>query len=288
VALDGTTLVVGAQGHNGARGAVYVFTGSGKTWTQSAELTVTPSGSYGQFGWSVAVSGSTIVAGAPNVEGAAFVFTKTGSKWSLRKELLANNEKTGDGFGYSLAINGSTIFAGSPYHGGTAGAVYVFTGSGASWMQRTEFKGKDSVAGDNFGIGEITASGNDVLVGAPFHADGAGAAYVFTGSGASWKQQAELKGKDTKAGDHFGFGASIDGSTILIGADRHAPGGVAYIFTRSGTTWTQQAEFKGKDTASGDAFGRWVSLSVSGLVATVVVGAPLHAGTVGRVYIFRA
>jgi hypothetical protein len=289
VALEGRTLVVGAQGHNGAHGAVYVFTGSGKSWTQTQELTVTPAGTYGQFGWSVAISGSTIVAGAPNVSGAAFVFTKSGlGKWTLRKQLTASDETNGDGFGYTLALNGSTLFAGSPFHGATAGSVYVFTGSGGSWKQRTEFRGRDTVASDNFGIGELAASGTDVLVGAPLHAAGAGASYVFTGSGSKWKQQAELKGKDTVAGDHFGFGEAIDGSTIVVGADRHAPGGMAYVFTRSGTAWKQQAEFKGKDTAAGDVFGRWVSLSVAGSVATVAVGAPEHATNIGRVYIFRA
>lgn len=289
VALEGKTLVVGAQAHNGARGAVYVFTGSGKSWTQTQELTVTPSGTYGQFGWSVAISGSTIVAGAPNVSGAAFVFTKSGlGKWTLRKELLAGGEANGDGFGYTLALNGSTLFAGSPFHGGLAGSVSVFTGSGSSWRQRAEFKGKDTASGDLFGIGELVASGTDVLVGAPYHAEGAGASYVFTGSGSSWKQQAELKGKDTVTQNHFGFGEAIDGSTIVVGADEHAPGGVAYVFTRSGTSWKQQAEFKGKDTAAGDAFGRWVSLSVTGSVATAAVGAPEHATNVGRVYIFRA
>jgi len=287
VALQGSTLVVGAQAHNGARGAIYVFTGSGKSWKQTQELSVTPSGAYGQFGWSVAISGSTIVAGAPNVSGAAFVFTKSGGPWTQRKQLTARDQVNGDGFGYTLAINGSTLFVGSPFHGATAGEVYVFTGSGNSWKQRTEFRGKDTVASDNFGIGELVASGPDVLVAAPFHAAGAGAAYVFTGSGGSWKQQAELKGKDTAAGDHFGFGEAIDGSTIVVGADRHAPGGVAYVFTRSGTTWKQQAEFKGKNTTTGDIFGRSVSLSATGSVVTAAVGAPFHASNAGSVYIFR-
>ena len=287
VAMSGSTLVVGAQAHNGARGAIYVFTGSGKSWTQRQELTVTPSGNYGQFGWSVAVSGSTIVAGAPNVSGAAFVFTKSGlSPWKLRKQLVASDQVANDGFGFTLAVNGSTIFAGAPFHAG-AGRVYVFTGSGSSWLQRTEFKGNDTAAGDDFGIGELSVSGSDVLVGAPLHGLGAGASYVFTGSGKTWKQQAELKGKDTAAGDHFGFGEAIVGGTVVVGADKHASMGEAYVFTRSGTKWKQLVEFKGKDTTTGDAFGRWASLGVSGTVDTVVVGAPFHAASAGRVYVFK-
>ncbi len=286
VAISGSTIVVGAQGHNGAIGAAYVFTGSGKTWTQRAELTVPGSSTYGQFGWSVAISGTTIVVGAPNVEGAAFVFSeKTLNHWTLSKMLTASDEVTGDGFGYQVAAEGSQLFVSSPYHGGGAGAVYVLTGGGSNWTQHQELRGKDTVSGDNFGIGELSVSGSELLVGVPLRAAGAGAAYVFDEAAGKWSQAAELKAKDGAAGDHFGFGGAIAGSTIVVGAGRHAMKGSAYVFTGSKSKWTQQAEFTPKDAKAGDVFGRWVALEVNGSAATAEVGAPNNNG-VGAAYVF--
>jgi len=284
VAISGSTIVVGAEGHAGATGAVYVFRGSGKSWKQVAELTVPPSGTYGQFGWSVAISGHTLVAGAVNVEGAAFVFTESGSgKWSSAgTKILANDAASGDGFGYNVAISGSTIFASAPYHNAQAGAVYVFTGSGTTWTQRAKLAGKDTAASDNFGIGELSASGSSILVGAPLHKSGAGAAYLFSGSGSKWTQTAEFKARNGVANDHFGYGGAISGKTVVIGSDHRAPGGVAYVFVKGTKSWTQQAQFTAKDNKTSDAFGRWVSL-----VGTMaVVGAPERSSATGATYIF--
>ena len=292
VAISGSTIVVGAEGHAGATGAVYVFRGSGKSWKQVAELTVPPSGVYGQFGWSVAISGHTLVAGAVNVEGAAFVFTESGSgKWSSTgTKILANDAATGDGFGYNVAISGSTIFASAPYHNAQAGVVYVFTGSGKTWTQRAKLAGKDTAPSDNFGIGELSVSftGNkqyppgSILVGAPLHKAGAGAAYLFSGSGSKWTQTAEFRAKNGVANDHFGYGGAISGSTIVIGSDHRAPGGVAYVFVRGSKSWTQQTQFTAKDNKTSDAFGRWVSLEGT----TAVVGAPERSSGTGATYIF--
>jgi hypothetical protein len=116
-------------------------------------------------------------------------------------------------------------------------------------------------------------------------ASAAGAAYVFTRSGTTWSQQAYLKASNTEAGDLFGDSVAIDGDTVMVGAPYEASNatgvdgnqgdnsayaaGAAYVFTRSGTTWSQQAYLKASNTGAGDLFG--YSVAIDG--DTVVIGA---------------
>ena len=88
-------------------------------------------------------------------------------------------------------------------------------------MQLAELVGSDTVAGDYFGS-SVTISGTTAVVGAGYHAKIAGRAYVFTKTGAGWKQTAELKGSDTVAGDGFGDSVGLSGTTAVVGAEGHA------------------------------------------------------------------
>jgi len=145
-------------------------------------------------------------------------------------------------------------------------------------------------------------------------ASGSGAAYVFTRSGKTWSQQAYLKASNTDAGDEFGSAVSLSSDTLVVGAfyeDSKATGvngdqadnsasnsGAAYVFTRSGSTWTQQAYLKASNTDAGDYFGWSVSvyddMPVVGAAfessnATGVNGnqADNSASTAGAVYVFK-
>jgi hypothetical protein len=285
VGISGTTIIVGAQGANGARGSVYFFSlnvGKRKA-TQIAEYKSPGSPHYGQLGWSVAISGTTAVAGAPNVAGAVEWFTVSGGKWVAKGSFAAPDTAANDGFGVQVAMGSPTsIFVIAQGHNASTGELYVFDRTGRGWVKTAEMKGADSVAGDLFGSGGVSVSGANVLVGDPYFNAGAGASYVFTISKGKWKQTAELHASVRITGDHFGFGA-ISGSTIVIGADKHnALQGAAYLFTRSGTKWTQKALFTGSHSVAGDVFGRTVSLSGT----TAVVGSLLHASEAGEAYIF--
>ena len=130
----------------------------------------------------------------------------------------------------------------------------------------------------------MALSGDTALVGAceqdRRRQDHAGAAYVFTRSGTSWSQQAELTASDAAANDNFGSSVALSGDTALVGAyDKTVGGkrgaGAAYVFTRSGTSWSQQAELTASDAAAGDWFGNSVALSGD----TALVGA--YGKTVG-------
>ena len=119
-------------------------------------------------------------------------------------------------------------------------------------------------------------TGDTVLVGAREDDDkgsNSGSAYVFIRSGTTWTQQAKLTASDGVADDQFGFSVSVSGDTVVVAAplddDNGTNSGSAYLFTRSGTTWTQQSKLTASDGAAGDFFG--ISVSMSG--DTVVVGA---------------
>jgi nucleoside-specific outer membrane channel protein Tsx len=299
VAVAGGTVVVGARGRNQSQGAAYLFTQSGATWTQQAELTASDGEIFDYFGSSIAVSGNMIIVGAPghtvtasNVgQGAAYVFTQSGGNWSQQAELTSADAVGDDQFGFSVAVSGSTVLVGAPCHppaGGCGpGAAYVFVESSGTWSQQAELTASDGVPQDQFGW-SVALDASTAVVGATLHSVGStqnfqGAAYVFTETGGTWTQQAELAASDGVTQDKFGFSVALVGSTAVVSAAWHPymawssgqGSGAAYVFVENGGTWSQQAELTAADGAQNDDFG-W-SLALDG--STVVVGAPHH--TVG-------
>jgi hypothetical protein len=307
VAISGGTVVVGAPGHsvgsNPDQGAAYVFVqNSDGTWIQQAELTASDGATLDYFGFSVAVSGGTIVAGAPDhtvgtnaSQGAAYVFVQSGITWIQQAELISSDGGTDDYFGDSVAVNGSTVVVGAPCHTGIGqgcsatahvgpGAAYVFVQSGTTWSQQAELTASDGSDRNFFGRA-VAVSGGTAVVGAPYH--GEGAAYVFVQSGTTWSQQAELTAFDSAGGANFGNAVAVSGSTVLVGAPIYFIGanvgqGAAYVFAQSGTSWNQQAELTASDGAERDYFGGSVSLDGS----SAVVGATHSSFGEGTAYVF--
>jgi FG-GAP repeat len=313
-----------------ARGARYPVTVD--PLAQQAYLKASNTEANDGFGHSVAVSGDTVVVSAygeasnatgingdqsdnsAGNAGAAYVFVRSGGTWSQQAYLKASNTEGIDLFGYSVAVSGDTVVVGAYGEGSKAtgidgdqsdntaalaGAAYVFVRSGGTWSQQAYLKASNTEANDLFGY-SVAVSGDTVVVGA-FSEDSkatgingdqsdntaafAGAAYVFVRSGGTWSQQAYLKASNTEANDLFGYSVAVSGDTVVVGAfeeSSNATGinggqtdnsaafsGAAYVFVRSGTNWAQQAYLKASNTETGDNFG--VSLAVSG--DTVVVGA---------------
>ena len=151
-------------------------------------------------------------------------------------------------------------------------SVYIFVLEGTSWSQQAKLTASDGVANDNFGWSvSLSSDGNTSIVGAYYKNSYTGAAYIFTRSGSTWSQQAKLTASDGAGGDCFGYSTSLssDGNTAIVGANgKNSDIGAAYIFTRSGPTWTQQAKLVASDAAS-DCFGYAVSLSPDGNTAIV-------------------
>jgi hypothetical protein len=286
VAVSGSTLVVGGYDSTIGRGAAYVFVRSGETWSQQAELTASD-GNAGYFGWSVAVSGSTVAVGAggpeEDVPGAAFVFVQSAGTWSQQAELTASDGAAGDEFGRSVAVSGSTVVVGAPFAGSNnpQGAAYIFAQSGGRWTQQAELTASDGPV-YWFGI-SVAISGSTVVVGIIEGNDERGAAYVFVQSAGTWSQEAELTASDGVPYNSFGWSVAASGSTIAVGAPSNIGGftiqpGEAYVFGETGGIWSQEQELSASDGAADDYFG-W-SVAASG--RTVVAGAQCHFTSSGE------
>jgi hypothetical protein len=301
VAVDGDTLVVGAPFEDGT-GAVYIYKRTGTSWAQQGYAKASNADNGDNFGSAVAISGDTVVVGAPKEASST---TGTSSSTSSSNNSLAN-----------------------------AGAAYVLVRSGSTWAQQSYLKAARAVA---VGFGSsVSISGETIAVGAPLDSSSrtyitngttgsgntsrasAGAAYAFTRSGTTWTQQAYIKPSNNATGNNFGSSVSISGNLFVVGApfeDSSAQGpsstastdtssadsGAAYVFLRSGTTWTQESYLKAANSRAGDHFG--TSVGIDGTL--VLVGSPnesandttvtqgstassnVSASSAGAAYLFR-
>jgi len=310
VAVSGTTIAVGAPDHrvgsNPQQGAAYVFSNSSGVWTQTAELTASDGAAYDMFGSSVAVSGTTIVAGAPahqvgsNVaEGVAYVFSSSAGAWTQTAELTGSGPMLGGdptpfGFGAVVAISGTTIAVGA--HGGAealyVGAVYVFSDGAGAWTQTaelTEYSGGQSELSGGVAIsGSTIAAGSLAYGGPPLTQQGE--VFVFSDASGSWLQTGAVTSTDGAPTDWLGKWVGISGSTIVAGAPYHQVGsnprqGAVYVFSDAAGGWTQTAELTASDGAAYDQLG---AVAISG--STIVSGAPFHevgsSAAQGAAYVF--
>jgi len=222
--------------------------------------------------------------------------------------------------GTSIALSGdaNTMAVGAPFESGgsrgvngnqndnsmyAAGAVYVYIRQGQSWTPQAYVKASNPGINDHFGSSVVLSrDGNTMAVAAHWEASGAtgingnqnddsipqaGAVYIFTRTGTNWTQQAYIKASNTGNaaqgdGDQFGVSLALsgDGNTVAVGAitedsgarqingnqndDSAASAGAVYVFSRTGTTWTQQAYVKSANQDAGDLLGFSVALSFDG------------------------
>ena len=247
------------------------------------------------FGGAVDVSGDTVVVsasgrtvGANEGQGSVYVYLRSGDSWVRQATLTASDGAAGDLFGYAVALEGDTLVVSARQRAvdgiEQAGAVYVFTRSGGAWTQSAELTAPHPVSNGWFGQA-VCLDGGTLGVGAPGEDQYTGAAYVFTGSGASWSQQARLTATVVDPDDEFGGVLDVSGDTLVVGAAFKGSNGV-FLFTRTGSTWDSGTELTAPGVVDGDDFGG--SVAVSGDVA--VVGAFAQdvddAENAGSVYTF--
>jgi hypothetical protein len=334
ISPDGTTMIAGApiDGWDAASsnylvqaGAANVYIKSGSTWVFQQKLVAPTRRANALFGRAVAVSADVIVVGAPQEThdeadanslsnaGAAYVFTRTAGTWTFRKKLIGtgtNGRMNNDQYGYSVGVDNGTIAVGIWYQDydaagagpyvNAAGAVMIYTGSGSTWTFQQRLVASSTTGGRvaeaRMGC-SLSLRGNDLLVGAQNESldesglnslSDAGAAYVFVRSGSTWSQQAKLVAKGSggrQAGDSYGMSVSFDGDTAIASSYSHtldnlgqntlAAAGAAYIYTRSGTTWSFQQKIIAEGKNARNANDRYSSgVAVSGDIA--VVGSFYH------------
>ncbi len=305
VALSGDTAVIGAirdDDKGDDSGSVYVFSRSDDIWSQQAKITGADTAEGDAFGQSNALSGDTLVIGAPHDDdkgdssGSVYVFTRTGTVWRQQAKLTPVDGVEGDVFGIDVALSGDTILVGADLHDAkalNAGAAYVYTRSESGWRLQEKLTAADGAETDIFGV-RVALSGDTALISARRDDDDlmgvdAGSAYVFVRTGITWRQQAKLTAPDGAADDRFGRSVALAGDTAVIGAmfqdDKGDNAGSAYIFTRAGDIWSHQTKLTATDGATDDVFGWSAALFGS----TALIGATRNddKGTEsGSAYIF--
>ena len=265
-------------------GAAWVFAKSGDTWVYEAKLTASDKEAGDFFGSSCSIYGDTAVVGTSQDDvptfwgGSAYVFTRSGASWTEIQKLTASDKGSSDQFGISCAIYGDAIAVGAHRTDdsgtGDNGRIYIFTKSGTTWTETQQLNASDKGNDDNFGY-TCAMHENTLVVGTRWDnipTNNEGSAYIFTRSGTTWTEQAKLTAGDGNINDQFGQYCSIHGDTVVVssysidvvGVDE----GAAYIFTRSGTTWTQEAKLTTRDKADSD----YVGYSCSIYEDTVVIG----------------
>lgn len=325
VAVSGDTVIVGVpdaddKGENS--GAAYVFKREGSSWTEEAKLAPSNASTKEKFGRSVAVEAGTAVIGMwrdrdnsvdiPDTlldkaygQGSVFVFERLSDGWQETAKLIPETltqDGVEDGFGHEVALSGGYIVVGAEYSDvdgvEDAGVAYVFRREGANWVEEAQLNASDSVKEMHFGAA-VAISQNTIIVGAPgdynkFLDDSKendyGAAYVFVRSSEGWLEQAKLEPELRQLGDGYGGSVSIQGDRILVGAplsdETVTNQGAAYLYQRSGSSWTLKEKYFAKDGISNDIFGGPLALGDD----YAIIGAPGQCTkvgcSVGAAYIF--
>ena len=264
--------------------AALAATATAATVTEDAKLAASDGAVQDLLGRSVAADGDTAIVGATFGDGnevnsgSAYVLVGSGSTWIEQAKLTASDGAGTDFFGESVSVSGDTAVVGAYYDddgAGDSGSAYVFVRNGSSWSEEAKLTASDGAAYDLFG-GSVSVSGDTAVVGAPYDDDnggGSGSAYVFVRSGGTWTEQQKLTASVGSAVDYFGCSVSLSGDTAVVGATygdgNEVDSGLAYVFVRSDSVWSEQVKLTASDGAGGDVFGCSVSVSSD----TAIVGA---------------
>jgi len=275
VSISGDYAIVGVYQN---RGAAYVFKREGTSWTQQAELTCQRGYTAGLFGDSVSISGDYAIVDAQDYKGSPhsfFIFRREGTSWTQQAEFYYRYNYS-DYTGVLVSISGNYAI----------GGANIFECVGSSWAQQAELLKPDLGRYERFG-NSVSISGDYVIVATrPLF----GLVYIFKREGESWTQQAELASLDSSAEDSFGCSVSIDGDYAVVGAERDGSSGensgAAYIYKRSGSTWSEQTKLIASDSTDWALFGN--SVSIKGDYAVIGAdGDDENGKNSGSAYIFE-
>jgi lipocalin len=301
LSADVTTAIVAGPTDNSNAGAAWLFSQSGGAWTQQGAKLVgtgavnTPEPAYQGYSVALSADGSTAIVGGPYDNagaGAAWVFTLGGNVKLVGSGAVNTPEAADQGYSVALSSDGNTAIVGAPYNNASAGAVWIFTRSGGVWTAGgTELPlgtGAVGAAIQGYSVA-LSGDGNTAIVGGRGDNLDAGAAWVFTRSGGVWTQQgSKLVGSGVSGAGQQGYSVALsaDGTTAIVGGpDDNASAGAVWIFTRSGSIWTQQgAKLVGSGAAGAADQGYAVALSGDG--NTAIVGGYTDNSDTGAAWVF--
>lgn len=276
---------------------------SGQDWTQTSKVTASDRAVDAYFGQAVCIDGDYAIVGAPTYSGAgsAYIYHYNGSSWDFVQKLAPGDLASGDNFGSSVSISGDYAIVSAPHQTLWKGSVYIFLNSGGTWSQVQKITASDGASNYQFGY-SVSVSNNYAVIGTHPQVARNGVAYIFENDGGTWSQAYKALASDGATSDRFGYSVSISGDYALIGAyeeDHDASGGnqitsagSAYLFYRSGGTWSQIQKLVASDRATDDNFGKAVSISGNNLVVGAYredhddTGASYIWNT-GSVYVFK-
>jgi len=314
VAISGETVLVDAPNDAVEQNdSVCVFTRSDGRWEKQATLAPDELSVDDGFATAFDIDGDTAVVGAPEADGTSedsdgtvYVFTRSDGTWSQQTTLEDDRTDVDDaagGLGDDVAIAGDTVVAAAPYtidydRGySDVGGAFVFTRSDGTWSQQAFLRSDDSIDEDRQGLSVAIEDDSAVVASHEAHrddatGDDAGAVWVYTRDGTEWSQQAKLTPDDWATGNWFGYSISLDSDRLLVGSDIfdglvNDAQGAAYIFTRSGTDWSQLTKFTAGDGEPQEKFGSDVALSGDAAFICAENGRGGSAARSGLAYLFQ-
>jgi len=213
--------------------------------------------------------------------------------WIEQQKILPSDGSDWDRFGSSVSVDGDYAVVGANFDdddGEASGSAYIFKRLGDTWSEQAKITASDGAFNDHFGC-SVSIDGEYTVIGACREDDNgaeSGSAYIFKRIGDTWSEQAKITASDGAINDHFGYSVSISGDYAVIGVydNIYAGLGSAYVFHRTGTIWSEQANLAASDGAPVDFFGS--SVSISGDYAVIgAFGDDDNGSASGSAYIFH-
>ena len=295
-AVDGDLLVAGAPARDNDTGTAYVFRRDAATgtWAQEVKLTA-DDGAFGDlFGRTVALSGETVVVGAPGdaaqgaaFQGAAYVFERDAATglWMQKAKLTASDGQPADWFGRSVAVYGETAAVGALFHNNDNGAVYVFERDAATgtWAEHQKLS-EPPLGGVPSSFGQAVAmDGENIMVGAPGYNAG-GAVFMYRRDTIGfWRRRQQILGS---LNDNLGWALSIEGDYMVAGAlGENERTGAVHVVRWDGIAeaWLRQRRLVGSLAENEDFFGSRVAVSGE----RALVWSQREEQGAGSVYVFE-
>ncbi|WNM28001.1 FG-GAP repeat protein [Demequina capsici] len=269
---DGRTMVVGAYATNSYKGSATVFVKDDDgTWREQEQLfPVTSSTGFG-FGTALNADGTVLVVGG---YARAHIYQRSGDVWTLITTLHPTGITSTDYFGWNLGLSADGKNLAVSATG--ARTVYVFGESGGIWSELAQLTGDTSDWGYGASL-SMADDGSTLAVGS--EGEGLGYVYLYDNDGGSWTRQTKLQATGLDSNGGFGSGVALDGdgSTLAVGAAyQNGYAGKAYIFTKDGGVWMQQAVLEASNGEPLDYFGAKLDLTKDG--STLAVTATYEAG----------
>ena len=229
------------------------------------------------------------VIGGNNFEGQQFSFSQYYSTYTNASNgTTTQPAQPASGLGQCVAISSDGSTAAAVYGGNSNSTltyfyVNVYTRSVSTWSLQQQFTVNTTGVPANAASCALSADGNTLAIGREYDNTGLGAVFIWTRSGSTWTQQQKLVGTPNGAFQYMGCSVALSANGNVLAMGCASVGGrVAYIWTRSGSTWTQQAVISPGTAVSTDRC--YVALSADG--GTLASGVPAFNGNFGVAYIY--